>query len=176
MSFFFLWTKKAFFGHLRVQVFGTFFGEMRGHLFKLLFNTFPIFFWRNASNCWKLLKSSTNNYLRRISPEFFLIFQIFSGEMRGLVKLLKTWKLLKSSTNNHLRRISPEFFLIFQFFSGEMRGLVKLLKTSKYILSSTHFAGISDFFSTSLKNLASTHFSKKQAKTCTRFSSKICYH
>ena len=118
-------------------VFGTFSGEMRRHLFKLLFNTFPIFFWRNASNCWKLLKSSTNNYLRRISPEFFLIFQIFSGEMRGLVKLLKT---------------------------------------SKYILSSTHFAGISDFFSTSLKNLASTHFSKKQAKTCTRFSSKICYH
>ena len=61
--------------------FGTFFGEMRRHLFKLLFNTFPIFS-GEMRRIVELLKSSTNNYLRRISPEFFLIFHFFSGEMR----------------------------------------------------------------------------------------------
>ena len=100
---------------------------MRGHLFKSVFNTFLIVS-GEMRRIVKLLQSSTNNYsivvaflrnlknishfffgemrrlyLRRISPELFLIFFPFSGEMRRLDKLLKTGKYNYSIFDAFLR-------------------------------------------------------------------------
>ena len=95
---------------------------------------------------------------------------LFSGEMRRVVKLLNNG----NSKNNYsifhafLRNSLTNFSLF-----GEMRGTVKLLKISTLFYLRRISPEFSTIFSTNIKNLASTHFSFKVPKTCTRFCPKF---
>ena len=100
-----------------MQVFGTFLEKCVDICLKLFFNTILIFS-GEMRRIVKLLKSSTNNY------------SIFDAFLRNSFKHFPFF--LEKCVDSIFDAFLRNSFNISLFFSGEMRRLVKLLKTSKY--------------------------------------------